>query len=198
MLRRSRLLLLACAAAVFPTGAGAQQALHPVIDLKGEYLLGARVNGVWRTGQQIAPRVRAGVRYRVFGPTREAGAARGARAVTFDVPCEETFGVELTPKPQGGEIAIAAPWAVVPRPVVRLSPSAAAGYNNAVRDIVSRHGIRNPVPRVTGAVRADLDGDGTEEVVISAHRYTGTGGMHVGAGDYSLLFVRKLVNGVVR
>lgn len=198
MLRRSRVLLVACVAAALPVSARAQQGMHPIIDLKGEYLLGAKVNGVWRTGEQIAPRLRAGLRYRVFGPTREAGAATGARAVTFDVPCEETFGVKLTPEPAGGEIAISAPWVVVPRRVTRLSAAAAAGYNNAVREIVSRHGIRNPVPRVTGAVRADLDGDGTEEVIISAYRDTGGGGMQVGAGDYSVLFVRKLVNGVVR
>jgi hypothetical protein len=198
MLRRSRVLLVACVAAALPVAARAQQAIHPIIDLKGEYLLGARVNGTWRTGEQLAPRLRAGLRYRVFDPTREVGVSRGARAVSFDVPCAETFGVALTPKPAGGEIAISAPWAVVPRRVTRLSAAAAAGYNNAVREIVARHGIRNPVPRVTGAVRADLDGDGTEEVIISAYRDTGGGGMNVGAGDYSLLFVRKLVNGIVR
>jgi hypothetical protein len=185
------------AAAALPAQVAAQ-AVNTVLDVKGGYVLGARVNGTWRTGQQLAPRVRAGRRYRVFGATGELGVSTGARAVTFDVPCEETFGVELAPKREAGEIAIDAAWNVVPRRVTRLSAAAAAGYNGAVREIVARHGIRNPVARVTGALRADLDGDGTEEVIVSAYRETAGGHMQVGAGDYSLLFVRKLVNGAVR
>jgi hypothetical protein len=51
---------------------------------------------------------------------------------------------------------------------------------------------------VTGAVRVDLDGDGTEEVIVSAHRQTADGAFHVGAGDYGIVFVRKLVAGTVR
>jgi hypothetical protein len=82
--------------------------------------------------------------------------------------------------------------------VTRLSAAAASGYAAAVRQLLVQHGIRNPVARVTGAVRVDLDGDGTQEVIVSAFRSTGNGSFTVGAGDYSMVFVRKLVRGVVR
>jgi len=193
-----RALLLACACtAAAPPAAGAQ-AIHPVLDVKGGYLLGARVNGSWRDGQSVAPQVRAGRRYRVFGPAAELGASTGARAESLDVPCPETFGVRLSPERRAGEIAVDGAWNVVPRRVARLSQAAADGYRDAVRQILVRHGIRTPVPRVTGAVRVDLDGDGTEEVIVSAHRKTGDGSFTVGSGDYSVLFVRKLANGAVR
>jgi hypothetical protein len=189
------LLGCACISAVPPAAA---QAIHPVLDVKGGYLLGARVNGAWRDGQTVARQVRAGRRYRVFGPAAELGVATGAGAVSMDEPCPETFGVELRPARGAGEIAVDGAWNVVPRRVTRLSQAAADGYRDAVRQILAQHGIRTPVPRVTGAVRVDLDGDGTEEVIVSAHRQTGNGSFTVGSGDYSVVFVRKLVNGAVR
>ncbi|HYJ79392.1 MAG TPA: hypothetical protein VEW03_07330 [Longimicrobiaceae bacterium] len=187
------ILALACASA--PAGA---QGIHPVLDVKGGYLLGAPVNGTWRDGQRLAPQVRAGRQYRVFGAAGLLGVSTGARAVSFDAPCPETFAVELSPEREEGEVAVDGGWNVLPRPVVRLSPTAAAGYAGAVRAILLRHGIRNPVALVTGAVRVDLEGDGTDEVVVSATRDTGDGGWSAGAGDYSIVFVRKLAGGVVR
>ncbi|HET7463549.1 MAG TPA: hypothetical protein VFJ82_20010 [Longimicrobium sp.] len=193
---RSTLLSIALAAAL--PAAAAAQTIHPVLDVQGKWVLGAPVNGVWRDGQAIARQVRAGRRYRVFGPASELGVSTGSRAESLDVPCPETFGVELSPERAGGEIAIDAAWNVVPRRVIRLSQAAADGYRDAVRQILLRHGIRDPDPRVTGAVRVDLDGDGTEEVIVSAHRQTADGTFHVGAGDYGIVFVRRLVAGTVR
>ena len=194
---RAVLLGLACAAGATPVAA---QGIHPVLDAKSGYVLGAPVNGTWRDGQHVARQVGAGRRYRVFGPAGLLGTSTGTRAVSEDVPCAETFGVELSPRPEAAEaeVAVDGAWNVLPRPVTRLSAAAAAGYAGAVRQILLQHGIRSPVARVTGAARVDLDGDGTEEVIVSAFRSTGNGTFTVGAGDYSLVFVRKLVGGVVR
>jgi len=191
------LLSLACALAA--SASATAQTIHPVLDVKGGYLVGAPVNGTWREGQAIARQVRAGRRYRVFSGTAEIGTRTGTRAVSLDVPCPETFDVTLEPRRESGEIAIDASWNVLPRRVTWMSQSAAAAsYAGAVREIVARHGIRNADARVTGAVRADLDGDGTEEVIVTAHRQTADGSFHVGAGDYAIVFVRKLVAGSVR
>ncbi|HET7229218.1 MAG TPA: hypothetical protein VFJ16_04415 [Longimicrobium sp.] len=195
---RTRAVLLACALGAAVPARAEAQTLHPVLDVRSGFLLGAPVNGTWREGQSIARQVRAGRRYRVFGAAAELGTATGARAVSLDVPCPETFNVELAPERNGAEIAVDGAWNVSPRRVIRLSQAAADGYRDAVRQIVARHGIRNPDPRVTGAVRVDLDGDGTEEVIVSAHRQTADGTFHVGAGDYAIVFVRKLVAGTVR
>jgi len=189
--------LLALASALAATAAQAQ-VIHPVVDLKDGYLLGAPVNGTWRDGGHVASRVGAGRRYRVFGPSGMLGVATGSRAEALEDICPETFRVELSPAREAGEIAVDGAWNLLPRPVIRLSAAAAAGYAGVVRQILTQHGIRDPVARVTGAVRVDLDGDGTEEVIVSASRGTTEGGWAAGAGDYSVVFVRKLVGGVVR
>ena len=176
----------------------AAQAIHPVLDVKRGYLLGAPVNGAWRNGERVAPQVRAGRRYRVFGAAGLVGVSTGGRATSFDAPCPETFGVELSPEREAGEVAVDGAWNLLPRRVAYLSPAAAAGYAGAVRQILVQHGIRNPVAMVTGAMRVDLEGDGTDEVVVAATRGTGDGGWSAGAGDYSIVFVRKLARGAVR
>jgi hypothetical protein len=64
--------------------------------------------------------------------------------------------------------------------------------------MLARHGIADPSVRMTGATRVDLEGDGTDEMIISAHSGRTDRGIRVEAGDYSLLFVRKVVAGAVR
>jgi len=191
---RAVLLLSACTCAA----PAAAQAIHPVLDAKSGYVLGAPVNGTWQNGQHVAGRIRAGRQYRVFGPGGLLGVSAGARPQALEEACTETFAVELSPAREGGEVAVDGTWNVTPRRVTRLSAAAAAGYNGAVRQLLAQHGIRVPVVHVTGAMRVDLDGDGTEEVIVSAFRSTGNGSFTVGAGDYSIVFVRKLVGGVVR
>jgi hypothetical protein len=187
--------------ALLPTLAAAAaraQAIHPVLDAKSGYVLGAPVNGTWRDGQHIARQVGAGRRYRVFGPRGLLGTSTGTRPQALEEACTETFAVELSPAREEGEVAVDGTWNVTPRPVIHLSAAAAAGYAGVVRQILAAHGIRNPVARVTGAVRVDLDGDGTEEVIVSASRGTVVDGWAAAAGDYSVVFVRKLVGGAVR
>ena len=191
-LGRAILLAVACASGA---GAAAAQEIHPVVDAQRGYLLGARVNGTWREGQHIASRVRAGQRYRMFGPAGLLGESTGTRAQAPEDVCQESFQVELSPKREVGEVAVGGAWNVLPRPVTRLSPAAYAG---AVRQILVQHGIRNPVVRVTAAIRADLDGDGSDEVVIAATRSSEALGWAAHAGDYSIVFARKLVGGTVR
>jgi hypothetical protein len=46
-------------------------------------------------------------------------------------------------------------------------------------------------------VRADLDGDGTDEVIVVVERLSDPQGLLATDGDYSVAFVRQLVNGDV-
>jgi hypothetical protein len=192
---RSRLLSFVLALSAAPLAA---QTIHPVLDAKSGYLLGAPVNGVWRDGEHVVRLVRGGRRYRVFGPAGLLGVSTGSRPEGAGDPCPESFAVNLAPARDDAEVAVDGAWNVSPRPVTRLSTAAAAGYAGAVRQILVQHGIRTPQVHVTGALRADLDGDGTDEVVVTAYRTSGNETSTVGAGDYSLAFVRRLVAGSVR
>ena len=175
-----------------------QPRLAPVVDARSGYLLGGMAGGRWIDGETMGRRLRGGERYRVYGGGRLVGEATGRRpAATEAEICPETYRVRLSPERAGGEVAVGGAWNAVPRPVARLDPRAAV-YREAVRAIVARHGIARPEVRITGLLRTDLDGDGRDEVIVSALRGRTDTGIHVEAGDYSLLFVRTVVNERVR
>ncbi|HSU13914.1 hypothetical protein [Longimicrobium sp.] len=194
---------ISIAAAVMLTLAAtpsAAQRVRPVLDVGSGRLLAVVVDGTWRDAEHNASLVRGGERYRVFANGAARGVATGSRANSIEEPCPDTYLVELTPKMEEGvgDVAVVGSWNVRPRPVTRGDASLPA-YQNAVREMLVRHGIRNPVVRITGILRADLDGDGTEEAVLSATRSQAAGeSTRVRAGDYSLVIVRKLVGGVAR
>jgi hypothetical protein len=133
----------------------------------------------------------------VFAHGAARGTAIGARPKSIEEPCPDTYDVPLTPKMEDADVAVVGSWNVRPRPVTRGDANLPA-YQSLVREMLVRHGIRNPVVRITGVTRADLDGDGTEEAVLSASRQADPDGTRASAGDYSLLIVRKLVGGAPR
>ena len=61
--------------------------------------------------------------------------AKGGKATPEDVPCEQTLSVSLSPKPDKGIVAIAAPWNALPRKVEVLDPTQKV-YADAVRDFL--------------------------------------------------------------
>jgi len=133
----------------------------------------------------------------VFAGGVARGTATGARAKPMEDVCSDTYQVDLTPEMEDADVAVVGSWNVRPRPVTRGDASLPA-YRALVREMLVRHGIRNPEVRITGVARADLDGDGTEEAVLSASRQADPDETRASAGDYSLLIVRKLVGGAPR
>jgi len=82
-----------------------------------------------------------------------------------------------------------------PRGVEVLDPSA---YRDAAVEVLSGHGIDDPNPQVSQAVRSDIDGDGAAEVVVVAERISDPTAWYAAAGDYSVVFLRRVVGGGVR
>lgn len=198
-MRKAWAMAAAGGACVLLLGAGSQQPrVRPVVHVPSGYLLGGTVNGTWRDGQTVARLLRGRERYRVYGAAGLLGESTGARPRVAEPDiCPETFRVRFSPERAGARVAVGGAGNALPRPVTRLDPNGAV-YRNAVRDILVRKGIRNPTVRITGLVRVDLEGDGRDEVIVSAMRGRLDRGISVEAGDYSLFFVRTVVNEQVR
>src|SRR6188472_3054352 len=76
----------------------------------------------------------------------------------------------LPPKPEKGVIAIAAPWDALPRKP-KVIDTTQKVYIEAARDFLKTKGIEQPEVKIDNILRVDLDGDGEEEVLISAKNY---------------------------
>jgi FG-GAP repeat len=163
-------------------------------------LFGAILDGKWIKAHETAKLIGDETTYRVYGLTQALGEAKAGKAKPPEgEPCEETLAVSLSPKPENGVIAIAASWNALPREPKVLDTTQKV-YVDAVRDFLKTKGIEQPKVKIDNILRVDLDGDGEEEVLISAANYFSKADrvpMRSPAGSYSMVLLRRVVAGKV-
>jgi hypothetical protein len=127
--------------------------------------------------------------------------AVGSKPAPLDIgPCETTSEVALAPSPVVSEtIAVGGSWEALPRVIAEADPLAPV-YEQAIVDLLKTNGITATEANVTRVVQVDLEGDGTDEAIILASRNIPVEGSiaSVTAGDYSLVVLRKVVNGTMQ
>jgi hypothetical protein len=181
------------------TAASSAADLHPIVEVQSGYLFGAISDGKWIKADEAAKLIGDETTYRVYGLTQALGDAKAGKPKPEDVPCEETLAVSLSPKPEKGVIAIAAPWNALPRKPQVTDPTQKT-YVDAVREFLRTKKIDQPKVKVDNIVRVDLDGDGEEEVLISATNYFRKDNrvpMRSPAASYSMVLLRRVVAGKV-
>ena len=182
------------------TVAGAAAAdIHPIVEVRSGYLFGAIANGKWIKADEAAKSMSDEMTYRVYGLTESLGEAKGGKPKSEDLPCEETLSVALSPKREKGLIALAAPWNALPRKP-QVSDTTQQVYVDAVRNFLKTKGIEQPKVKIESILRVDLNGDGEDEVLISATNYFSKDGsvpMRSPAGSYSMVLLRRVVGGKV-
>lgn len=192
-------------------GAAMAAPVHPIVAFSDPfnesrpdgYFLGASAGGQWVKPETAAGLVPGGENYRLYALSGEAGQGIGNKPAKGEPPCGETWYVTLSPFPsgRGSLVAVAGPWNAMPRPV-KIGSTEQQVYKDAAAEILKSKGIADPKVNLTQVIRVDLDGDGKEEVLISASNYarpeSGIGlTPNARAGDYSLVFLRKEVQGKV-
>ncbi|MBU4233773.1 MAG: VCBS repeat-containing protein [Proteobacteria bacterium] len=110
------------------------------------------------------------------------------------------FGITFTPAPKGREpvVAVGGTWNAMPRQP-RLLTENLQPYITAAAEILKSKGITNPQVKLTQVVEIDLDGDGVNEVLVCARRFTMA---HLydalNDGDYSMVFLHLPVGEKMR
>lgn len=170
-------------------------AIHPIIDKDGE-LLGATRAGRWIPQDKAAHLLRGGETYRLYSASSSMGIVRGGKPVSMDAPCPDQMTVSVK-MPEKAIVGVNGSWDAMPRKA-RVESASQPVYRAAVKKVLEENGIRNPDVRIDQIFRCDLDNDGADEVLISAHRYSARDGNHdPHAGDYSFIMLRKLKAGRV-
>ena len=187
------------AALLICTGASPAADLHPIVEVESGYLFGAISDGKWIKADETAKLLTQKTTYRVYGLTQALGEAKGGKPKKAVGPCEETLAISLSPELEEGVIAIAAPWNALPRKPKVTDPTQKA-YVDAVREFLETKEIKQPEVKIDNILRVDLEGDGEEEVLISATNYFGEPDrvpMRSPAGSYSMVLSRRVVAGKV-
>ncbi len=185
--------LLICAAA-------AAGELHPIVEVQNGYLFGATADGKWIKAEEAAKALRGETTYRIYGLTQSLGEAKGGKPKPAEEEvCSDLLTVSLSSQPEKGAIALAAPWNALP-PKVQILDATQQVYVDAARDFLKTKGIDKPKVKIESILRVDLDGDGEEEVLISATNYfrkDESVPMRSPAASYSMVLLRRVVAGKV-
>lgn len=95
------------------------------------------------------------------------------------------------PGPAG--VAVSAPWELQPHLVEAFNDDGT--YSQFAKDLLANRGLNVDSPTVKQAFRLDLEGDGINEVLVVAEGLTN--GYFTTNGDYSIVFLRKVIEGEV-
>jgi hypothetical protein len=175
--------------------------VHPIVEVQSGYLFGATASGKWMKAKRAAKGL-PGETYQVYGLTQSFGQAKGGKPKPSEEDvCSDVLTVSLSPKPEKGVIALAAPWNALPRKPLVVDATQSV-YVEAVRDFLKARGITEPKVRINRIVRVDLEGDGEDDVLISATNYftkDNEAPMHSPRrGSYSIVILRRVVSGKVQ
>jgi hypothetical protein len=199
----SFLFILVTSSLIFPSAVPAQK-IVPVVDVGGGgCVMGGVRDGKWVKAEDMAPLMKGGERYGLYSLTSKVGEQIGQKPASEGAPCSETMYVKGLSKEEGatGLIAVGGNWNALPR-VPKVESNNSPVYRAAVADLLKRNGIARPQVNIVKVLRVDLDGDGTEEVLINATRVkrweSGSITPEFDAGDYSVVLVRKVVRGKVQ
>jgi hypothetical protein len=180
------------------SGGGSAEEVHPV--LVDNCLIGGMVGGKWVDALTIAPKLTGGEKYRFYTLTASAGESVGAEPKADVDYCSDTRVVELSPKPtEGVVLVVSGQWNALPREPKLLGDT--KQIDRAVADILRSKNFKQPRINITRALRVDLEGDGVDEVLVSATYYKDGWGnsrpmaTRPKAGDYSFVMLRKVIHG---
>lgn len=183
--------------------------MHPVVDAQRGEFFGGTVDGAWVEGDKMKPMIKGGETYGLYTLTRFVGTMTGGKAY-YSEDDKEEFGalsVDLTPskavvddtmlKDDEVQVAVCGEWNALPR-VPKIQNATQKVYQEAVRDVLKAHGLRNEPVNITKILRVDLEGDGSEEVIIAATTQRDNfPSPEAKKNDYSLVILRKIINGKV-
>jgi hypothetical protein len=166
----------------------------PIIEMRSGGLLGGVENGKYLNAKTTFGKLSGKQSYSLFGNKGKTGELT-ATVQPPDVPCEEFYYAKTELEGQKG-IAVGAKrgWNPVPRTprAINLNDKT---YLGIVSGILRAKGLPAAKAKIEQAFKVDLDGDGTEEVVLTASSYGGKIAPTARAGDYSFVLVRKIVAG---
>lgn len=171
----------------------------PIAHMKVGGLMGGSENGKWLTPEKMAAEMAEKTEFVLAGLSgvEEGGVSWGTKEPMSTDICQDlvSFKFDLEAE-EGIAVGSAAKWSIVPRVPQAIALNSVA-YKTIVANYLKSKGIAKPVVKITQAYRVDLEGDGTDEVLIAATRYKGGLSSSASVGDYSVLLLRKTVGKTV-
>lgn len=153
-------------------------------------LLGGAGLDEWLAPDESVARFSGEVTYSLHSMAQEAKYFLWGETPEFSPTCKSyTIGTEAV-LDEGGFVGVVDGWAVTKRNADEL-PADGELYQQAVLDWLKAEGVDDPQLGTLQIFRVDLEGDGSDEIFISATHLDDSQHM-TKAGDYSIVLMRKI------
>lgn len=176
----------------------AQTKAVPIVEMGISGLMGGVQNGKWLTPAAMSAKMREETEFFLVGwkGIEEGGISWGKKMETEDV-CQDFVRLEFDLQTDEGiALGSGANWKPVPRLPQEIALTNAV-YKKVVSDFLKTKGIVGTVIKLTQAYRVDLEGDGVDEVLLTATYFKGGLDSSPARGDYSVVLLRKTVGKTV-
>jgi hypothetical protein len=174
------------------------QGVVPIIEVQSGGLLGGTENGRFLDAKTTFDKLDGKGRYSLFGLTGKTGELTATVERPDADRCTDYYYAKRdSDATRGTGIGAGRNWNPVPRVPKAISLKDKT-YLKIVSDILRSKGVPKAKAIIEQAVRVDLDGDGREEVLLTASSYGGTIRPGAKADDYSFVVLRKIVAGKVK
>lgn len=177
------------------TSAPAARAVYLAVDARGGELLGSFNGRTWSDALKTMPLVKEGETFRLYSLKGAVGTGTIGKPKPPEYPCDDMVDVTISPLPEGEDdiIAVNGSWDAQPRPP-KIQSTDQQEYRDVVSSYLRRVGISRPKVTIFQVLRVDLDGDGTEEVLISANSADNPS-IYMSKGDFSVILLRRVARG---
>ena len=158
-------------------------------------LVGGSQNGDWISAGDVADNLSPNAEYQVHTAGAYQGYVTGQSIVHEDL-CDQYF-VSLVPfSIDQTAVGVAGDWPLRPRTVLGISPDNET-YLQALAAWLVEQAPSQPIVKINKIWRVDLEGNGTDEVLINATRFAEITGHDVEPRDYSVVLLRTVVGSEV-
>jgi len=154
-------------------------------------LLGGVNKETWLAPEMSVARFSGEVTYSLHSLGQESKYFVWGKSPEFSPTCKSYFVGTDAALDEPGFVGVVDGWGITKRPVTELADEGQF-YQQAVTDWLEAEGVAAPQVDSLHVYRVDIEGDGTDEVFISASRLDES--QHTTkAGDYSILLMRQVI-----
>jgi hypothetical protein len=154
-------------------------------------LLGGVSRDVWLAPEISVARFSGEVTYSLHSLTQESKYFLWGKTPEFSPTCKTySVGTEAF-LDESGFVAVVDGWTITKRPLTELADEEEF-YRQTVTDWLQAEGVQDPQIDAIQVYRVDIEGDGTDEVFISA-AHLDDSGHTTRAGDYSIVLMRQVI-----
>jgi len=169
-----------------------QKSINPLVI--SDLLMGGTINNIWVDNDKMSKMIKGGEVYQVYDFSKYLGYGKGSKIEIEESAGAQWIEIKTKGKKIDDYIAIGGKWNIYPRKITQQSLND-NNCKNIVKEVLQKNGLKNVKIILKQNYSVDIDGDGSEEVFITASNIDYNDlKTEIVKNTYSIIILRKIIN----